>query len=38
MKMSPNKVMQAYKVHLNNLYGTDYPVGEDVYMIRLDEE
>ncbi|MCF8244142.1 MAG: AMP-binding protein [Saprospiraceae bacterium] len=36
MKMAPNSVMKAYKVHLDNLYGADSPVGEDVYMIRLD--
>jgi long-subunit acyl-CoA synthetase (AMP-forming) len=38
MKMAPKNVMKAYKVHLDNLYGADHPVGEDVYMIRLDEE
>ena len=38
MKMSPKNVLKAYKVHLENLYGADYPVGEDVYMIRLDDK
>jgi long-subunit acyl-CoA synthetase (AMP-forming) len=38
MKMAPKNVMQAYKVHLDNLYGADHPVGEEVYMIRLDEK
>jgi long-subunit acyl-CoA synthetase (AMP-forming) len=38
MKMAPKNVMKAYKVHLDNLYGADHPVGEEVYMIRLDEE
>ncbi|MBI5917184.1 MAG: AMP-binding protein [Bacteroidetes bacterium] len=38
LKLAPNNVMKAYKVHLENLYGADYPVGEDVFMIRLDEK
>ncbi|MEK7257770.1 MAG: AMP-binding protein, partial [Bacteroidota bacterium] len=38
LKLAPNNVLKAYKVHLENLYGADAPASEEVYMIRLDEK
>lgn len=37
LKMAPNNVMKKFKLHLDNLYGEDYPVGEDVFVIRLED-
>ncbi len=36
MKMAPNKVLEKYKTHLNNLYGSNVPVDEEVFVIELD--
>lgn len=38
LKVAPNKVIEAYKAHIENLYGGKNEVNEDVYVIRLDEE
>ncbi len=38
LKLAPNNVMKKFKLHLDNLYGADYPVGEEVYVIRLEDE
>lgn len=35
MKVAPNNVIKKYKVHLDILYGADFPVDEDVYVIKL---
>lgn len=37
MKMAPKNVALAYKAHLENLYGANNPVEEEVYIIKLDE-
>ncbi len=37
LKMAPNTVLKKFKLHLDNLYGADYPVGEEVYLIRLED-
>ena len=37
MKVAPKNVVNVYKAHLENLYGDDNPVEEEVYIIRLDE-
>jgi len=37
MKVAPKSVLNAYKAHLENLYGEDKPVDEEVYIIRLDD-
>jgi long-chain acyl-CoA synthetase len=36
LKAAPNKILKIYKAHLDNLYGGDSPVEEEVYVIRLD--
>ncbi len=36
MKVAPNKVLEKYKTHLNNLYGKNVPVEEDIYIVELD--
>lgn len=38
MKVAPNKVIEAYKAHIENLYGAKNETSEDVYVIRLDTE
>ena len=38
MKMAPNNVLEKYKAHLNNLYGANVPVDEEVFVIELDYE
>ncbi len=38
LKLAPNKVLETYKNHMNNLYGDDVPVEEDVYVIELDQK
>lgn len=38
MKISPTRVMDAYKAHIRNLYGDSKPIDEEVYVIRLDTE
>ena len=38
MKMSPKKVMEAYKAHIENLYGARNKISEEVYIIKLDTE
>ncbi len=36
MKVAPNKVLEKYKAQLNNLYGKNVPIEEDVYIVELD--
>jgi len=36
MKVAPNKVLEIYKTQLNNLYGKNVPIEEDVYIVELD--
>ena len=36
MKVAPNKVLEKYKTQLNNLYGKNVPIEEDVYIVELD--
>jgi len=36
MKVAPKNVLKKYKEHLENLYGDDVPVEEEVYVIKLD--
>lgn len=36
MKMAPKNVVEKYKAHLLNLYGSNVPVDEEVYIIELD--
>ncbi len=38
MKVAPKKVMEAYKAHIENLYGAKNKISEEVYVIRLDTE
>lgn len=38
MKVAPKNVVNAYKAHLENLYGANNLVDEEVYIIKLDEE
>lgn len=38
MKVAPNKLMDAYKAHIENLYGAKNQISEDVYIIKLDPE
>lgn len=38
MKVAPNKVVEAYRAHIENLYGAKNEISEDVYVIRLDTE
>jgi len=37
MKVAPRKVVEAYRAHLENLYGADNPLDEEVFIIKLDE-
>jgi long-subunit acyl-CoA synthetase (AMP-forming) len=37
MKLAPNNVLAKYKDHLNNLYGANVPVDEEVFVIELDK-
>jgi len=37
MKVAPKNVVDKYKGHLQNLYGDDVPVEEEVYVIELDK-
>ncbi len=37
MKVAPRNVVKAYKAHLENLYGADNPIDNEVYVIRLAE-
>jgi len=36
MKMAPKNVLEKYKAHLQNLYGDNVPVDEEVYVIELE--
>lgn len=36
MKVAPNNVIEAYKAHIENLYGADNEINEDVYIIKLE--
>lgn len=36
LKVAPNNVMNVYKAHLENLYGQENEIKEEVYVIRLD--
>lgn len=38
LKVAPNKVMEAYKAHIENLYGAKNTVNEEVYVIKLEIE
>lgn len=38
MKVAPNKLIEAYKAHIENLYGAKNSLNEDVYIIKLDTE
>jgi len=38
MKLAPKNVLNKYKDHLNNLYGADVPVDEEVFVIELDNK
>ncbi len=37
MKVAPKNVVNAYRAHLENIYGAENPVGNEVYIIRLAE-
>jgi long-subunit acyl-CoA synthetase (AMP-forming) len=37
MKVAPRNVVRAYKAHLENLYGEDNDIDEEIYIIRLDQ-
>lgn len=37
MKVAPKNVVSAYRAHLENLYGANNPVDNEVYIIRLAE-
>lgn len=36
MKVAPKNVVEKYRSHLINLYGSEVPVNEEVYIIELD--
>lgn len=36
LKVAPNNVMNVYKAHLENLYGQENEIKEEVYVIKLD--
>ena len=38
MKLAPGKVLEAYKAHIENLYGAKNKLSEEVYIIKLDTE
>ena len=38
MKMAPKNVVEKYKAHLLNMYGSNVPVEEEVYIIELDPQ
>ncbi|CAN5197814.1 AMP-binding protein [soil metagenome] len=38
MKLAPNKVFTTYKAHVENLYGGENGLDEEVYVVRLDNE
>jgi len=38
LKIAPKKVMDAYKAHIENLYGGNNKISEEVYIIKLDTE
>lgn len=38
LKVAPNNVIKAYKIHLENLYGADISVDEDYCIIELDNK
>lgn len=38
MKVAPKNVVEKYKAHLQNLYGDNVPVEEEVYVIELDPQ
>ncbi len=38
MKFAPNKIMEAYRAHIENMYGADNLVKEEVFVIKLDPE
>ncbi|MBL0126454.1 MAG: hypothetical protein IPP83_03120 [Flavobacteriales bacterium] len=37
MKVAPRKVVEAYRAHLENLYGAENALDEEVYIIKLDD-
>jgi long-subunit acyl-CoA synthetase (AMP-forming) len=37
MKLAPKNVLQAYKAHLENIYGAQNPIDNEVYIIKLVE-
>lgn len=38
MKIAPKKVMEAYKAHIENLYGAKNKISEEVFIVKLDTE
>lgn len=38
MKFAPNKILEAYRAHIENLYGAKNQMNEEVYVIKLDTE
>ncbi len=36
MKVAPRNVVNAYRAHLDNIYGAENPIDNEVYIIRLD--
>lgn len=38
LKTAPKKILEAYKAHIENLYGEKNPLNEEVYIIKLDPE
>ena len=37
MKLAPKNVLHAYKAHLENVYGAQHPIDNEVFIIKLDE-
>ena len=38
MKLAPNNVKSIYKTHIENMYGANEELEQDVYLIFLDDE
>lgn len=36
MKIAPGNVAKAYKAHIENMYGSDHRLNEEVYIVKLD--
>ncbi|MCC7301311.1 MAG: AMP-binding protein [Bacteroidia bacterium] len=38
LKIAPGRIQDVYKAHIENMYGANHPVSEEVFIVKLDSD